>query len=164
MDRNAILAGNFGYWNSDRGVAMISTTMRRAAMMGALITAAVMLTATAAFSATGPSHVQRRELAETTLSNFRVVLTATRGPGSPPGATVTASGFRRARGGRWQLISTRRIGRVNGWFWFSVDTCSLTATQFRSVPRTVRVASINVSLLATPSVGCSRTYTVTWRP
>ena len=142
---------------------MISTTMRRAAMMGALITAAVMLTATAAFSATGPSHPQRRQLAETTLSSFRVVLTATRGPGNPPSATVTAAGFRQSRG-HWHLISTRRIGRVNGWFWFSVDTCSLTTTQFRSMPRTRRVASINVSLLATPSVGCSRTYTETWRP
>jgi hypothetical protein len=142
---------------------MISTTIRRAAMMGALITAAVMLTATAAFSATGASHPQRRQLAEATLSNFRVVLTATRGPGNPPNATVTAAGFRRA-GGRWQLISTRRIGRVNGWFWFSVDTCSLTSTQFRSTPRTRRVASVNVSLLVTPSVGCSRSYTEHWRP
>jgi hypothetical protein len=163
MERNAILAGNFRFRNSDRGIAMISTTMRRAAMMGAMITAAVMLTATAAFSATGPSHPQRRQLAEATLSNFRVVLTVTRGPGSPPNATVTAAGFRKSRG-HWRLISTRRIGRVNGWFWFSVDTCSLTTTQFRSTPRTRRVASINVSLLATPSIGCSRTYTETWRP
>jgi hypothetical protein len=142
---------------------MISTTMRRAAIMGALITAAVMLTATVAFGATGASPPQRRQLAVATLSNFKVVLTATRGPGSPPNATVTAAGFRRS-GGRWQLISTKRIGRVNGWFWFSVDTCSLTTTQFRSVPRTHRVASINVRLLVTPSIGCSRTYTEDWRP
>jgi hypothetical protein len=142
---------------------MISTTMRRAAMMGALITAAVVLTATAAFGATGASQPQRKQLAVATLSNFKVVLTATRGPGSPPNATVNAAGFRRS-GGHWLLISTRRIGRVNGWFWFSVDTCSLTTTQFRSVPRTRRVAEINVRLLVTPSIGCSRTYTENWRP
>jgi hypothetical protein len=142
---------------------MISTTMRRAAMMAALITAAVMLTATAAFSATGASRPQHRQLAVTTLSSFKVVLTATRGPGNPPRATVTAAGFRRS-GGHWHLISTKRIGQVNGWFWFSVDTCSLTTTQFWSVPRTRRVATINVSLLATPSIGCSRSYTLNWRP
>ena len=142
---------------------MISNTMRRAAMVAALITAAVMLTSGAAFGATGASQPQRRQLAEATLSNFRVVLTATRGPGNPPSATVTATGFRRSHG-HWHVISTRRIGRVNGWFWFSVDTCSLTATQFRSLPRTRRVASIHVRLLATPSIGCSRIFTENWRP
>lgn len=39
---------------------MISTTMRQAAVMSALVTAAVLLTGAAAFSATGPSQPQRR--------------------------------------------------------------------------------------------------------
>lgn len=142
---------------------MITTTMRRAAMTGALIAAAVLLAVTASVSATAASQPQRRQLAVATLSAFKVVLTATRGPGRPPMATVTASGFRRS-GGHWKLISTQRIGRVNQWFWFSVDTCSLTTTQFQGAIRTRRVASIKVSLLVTPSIGCSRTFSNQWRP
>jgi ABC-type amino acid transport substrate-binding protein len=131
--------------------------------MGALVTAAVLLTAAAAFSATGPSQPQRRQLAVATLSGFKVVLMATRGSGHPPMATVTAAGYRRS-GGQWRLISTQRIGKPNGWFWFSVDTCSLTSTQFQGATRTRRVASIKVSLLATPSIGCSRAFSNHWQP
>jgi hypothetical protein len=142
---------------------MISTTMRRAAVSSALIVAAVLLTAVSAVGANASSRPQQRQLAVSTLSNFKVVLTATRGGGKPPLATVTASGYRR-HAGHWDLISTQRIGKANQWFWLSVDTCSLTTTQFQSVPRTMRVASISVSLLATPSIGCTRSYSLRWRP
>ena len=142
---------------------MISTTMRRAAVSSALIVAAVLLTAVSAVGANASSRPQHRQFAVSALSNFKVVLTATRGRGNPPMATVTASGFRR-HDGHWDLISTQRIGRANQWFWFSVNTCSLTTTQFQSRPRTTSVASINVSLLATPSIGCTRSYSLRWRP
>jgi hypothetical protein len=144
---------------------MISAIMRRAAMIGALITAAaVLLTAAAAVGASAaPNWPQHRQLAVATLSSFKVVLTATRTSGQPPRATVTASGYRRS-GGRWKLISTQRIGQASQWFWFSVATCSLTTTQFQGSSPTRRVAAIKVSLLATPSIGCSRAFSNYWRP
>jgi hypothetical protein len=156
--------GHLGYSRIRvRKAKMISTVMRRAAVSGALVVAAVLLTVSAAAGASASSRPQHRQLAVSALSNFKVVLTATRGSGNPPGATVTATGYRR-HAGHWDLISTQRVGKPGGWSWFAVDTCSLTATQFRSRPRSRRVASIRVSLLATPSIGCTRPYSLHWRP
>jgi hypothetical protein len=49
----------------------------------------------------------------TTLSSFKVLLTATREPGPEPGenlnATVTAADYRHTSRG-WKLIATKRIG------------------------------------------------------
>jgi hypothetical protein len=142
---------------------MISSAPRRLAVIAALITAAVLLTMTAAVSATGASQPQRRQLAAATLSNLKVVITATRGPGRPPTATVTAAGYRRS-GPHWKLIATKRIGTANQWLWFAVDTCSLTTTQLQGVTPTKRVASIKISLLITPAIGCSRTFSKHWQP
>src|SRR5215510_10592627 len=110
---------------------MMSSSMRRIAVAVALVIAAGLLSTVAAASATGVSQPQRRQLAVTTLSDFKVRLTATREPGHPLLATVTAAGFRRS-GGRWQLIAVKRIGRFSGWFWFSVETCSLKVTQLEN--------------------------------
>jgi hypothetical protein len=140
------------------------SSMRRIAPIAALATAVGLLTTVAAVGATGASQPQR-QLAVTTLSDFKVVLTATREAGHPLLATVTASGFRRTGGG-WQLIAIKRIGKASGWFWFSVETCSLTTTQLRNdtSPPVVTFDSIKVSLLVTPAVGCSRTFSTRWTP
>ncbi len=142
---------------------MISSAIRRIAVAGALIAAAVLLAGAATANATGAGRPERRQLAVTTLSGFKVIVTATRGPGQPPMATVTAAGFRRS-GSHWKLIAKKRIGKANEWFWFSVDTCSLTTTQFQGVTPTMRVASIKVSLLITPAIGCSPTFSKHWLP
>lgn len=97
-----------------------------------------------------------------------VVLTVTRGgPGHRLQATATAAGYRRAAG-HWKLIAAKRVGKVNEWFWFSVEPCSLTATQLKSSaqpsPPVVVSDSMKVSLLITPAIGCSRTYSKRWRP
>jgi len=147
---------------------MMLASMRRTAAVTALVTAAGMFTTVAAASATGASQPQRRQLAVTTLSDFKVVLTATRDPGHPLLATVTAAGFRRS-GSAWRLIAVKRIGKASGWFWFSVETCSLTATQLKNntaspSPPVVRFDSITVSLLITPAIGCSATFSKRWTP
>src|SRR5215469_3670931 len=134
---------------------MAFSSMRRIAVATALVTATGLLTMVATASATGASQPQRRHLAVTILSDFKVVLTATREPGHPLLATVTAAGFRRSGGG-WQLIAVKQIGRTSGWFWFSVETCSLTATQLKNntvspSPPVVPFDSIKVSLLITPA-------------
>jgi hypothetical protein len=147
---------------------MVSSPMRQIAFASTLLAVAGLLSMAAAGSATGASQPAQRRLAATSLSDFKVVLTATREPGHPPLATVTAAGYRRS-GGRWQPIATRRIGKASGWFWFSVQTCSLTTTQLKNntvstSPPVVTSDSIKVSLLVTPAIGCSRAYRTHWTP
>jgi hypothetical protein len=146
---------------------MMFSSMRRIAVAAALVTAGL-LTMVVAAGATGASQPQRRQLAVTTLSDFKVVLTATRELRHPYLATVTATGYRRSGSG-WKLIATKRIGKASGWFWFSVQTCSLKTTQFKNnavspSPPVVRFDTIQVSLLITPAIGCSRTYSKRWTP
>lgn len=158
---------------------MMFSSIQRIAAIAALGTAGGLLTTVVAASAARVSQPQRRQLAVTTqpqrrqlavttLSDFKVVLTATRESGHPLLATVTAAGFRRSGGG-WQLIAVKRIGKISGWFWFSVETCSLTATQLKNnavspSPAVVPFDSIKVSLLITPAIGCSGTFTKRFTP
>jgi hypothetical protein len=139
--------------------------IRRFALAGTLVTAVGLLATAATASATsgGPAP-QHRQIAVATLSDFQVVITATRVPGFPPAAKVTAAGYRRV-GSHWKLMSVKRIG--GRWFWGPVETCSLTTTQlrnFRTPPLVQAVRTITVSLLITPALGCSGTFSESWKP
>jgi hypothetical protein len=145
---------------------MIFSSMGRFAVAGVLVTVAGLLSMVAAATATRASQPQQRQLAVATLSDFKVVLTATREPGHPLLATVTAAGYRRS-GSAWMLIATKQIGKPSGWSWFSAQTCSLTISQLKNntvspSPPVVRFDSIKVSLLITPAIGCSGTYNKRW--
>jgi hypothetical protein len=142
---------------------MISGALRRVAVVGALLAAVGLVTTAAAVSATGASQPPQRQIAVATLSGFKVVLTITRGSGQPPMGTVTAAGYQRA-GTHWQLISSKRIGKANGWFWYSTQTCSLTTTQLKGAAPTKEVDSITVRLLITPALGCSLPISTRWKP
>lgn len=108
------------------------------------------------------AHHQQRQLAVTRLSNFKVVLTATREPGLL--ATVTAAGYRHTPRG-WKLIATKRIGKASGWSWFATEVCSLRTTQLKPLPSSAKPAdSIRVSLLWGPAIGCLGPYTRQWQP
>ena len=146
---------------------MMFSPMRRIAVAAALATAVGLPSTVAVASATGASQPQR-QLAATTLSDFKVVLTATQDTGNPLLATVTAAGYQRS-GSDWTLIATKRIGKASQWFWSSVGTCSLETTQLKNntaspSPAVVAFDSIKVSLLATPAIGCSPTYSKSWTP
>ena len=142
---------------------------RRAAALtasaAALVAATTIPLAGSAASA-APHHAPPiRVLGVTTLTNFRVVLTATKASNtSGPSATVTAAGYRRTAHG-WKLISVKRIGRPGGWSWFATEVCSLRTAQFRPQPSTATPAdSIIVRLLWGPAIGCLGPYTKTWKP
>jgi hypothetical protein len=145
---------------------MFSTTIRRVTAAAAVIVGACLIGAATAGGAHGASQPQQRQIGVTTLTHFKVVLTATRGgPGHRLQATVTAKGYRRSAG-RWTLIAAKRIGRVNGFEW-DVDTCSLTATQFKPhlpSPPYLPFDSMKASLLLGPALGCSGTYSERWIP
>ncbi|SRR5712691_7799743 len=110
----------------------------------------------------GAAHHQQRQIAVTRLSNFKVVLTATREPDLQ--ATVTAAGYRHTSRG-WKLIATKRIGKAAQWSWFATEVCSLSATQLVPLPSSAKAAdSITVSLLWGPALGCIGPYTRHWQP
>src|SRR5215472_321155 len=136
-----------------------------AAAVGVFTTVAVAGEAGASLHKASPHHAspQHRQIGAAELSGFKVVLTATRGTGQPPTATVTAAGFQRSGAG-WKLIAVNRIGAPGQWFWFAVDTCSLNITQFQGVSPVRNVDSIKVSLLATPALGCTRPISEHWKP
>jgi hypothetical protein len=147
---------------------MFINAARRITVAAAIFVIACLITAAVTISARGASRPQQRQIGVTTLTFFKVVLTVTRGePGHTYQGTVTAKGFERS-GGQWKLIAAKRIGKANGWEWFSVATCSLTATEYKNnvkpSPPVIPYDSITVSLLITPAIGCSRPYRERWQP
>ena len=136
--------------------------LRRPAAVVVMSLLALLTTASAAIG-TQAHAPQRRQLATTTLSSFKVVLTATRAGGNPPSATVTAAGFRPAAHG-WKLIATRQIGKRGAWSWFATQVCSLTVTQLKPRPSSaVKWDSMTVRLLWGPAIGCLKPVTEHWR-
>jgi len=146
---------------------MILSVTRRIAAAGVLAAGAGLLATVAVAGAAGASQhntsPRHRQIGAAELSGFKVVLTATRGAGQPPTATVTAAGYQRSGAG-WKLIAVKRVGAPNQWFWFAVDTCSLNITQFQGVSPVQNTDSIKVSLLATPALGCTQPMSEHWKP
>ena len=149
--------------------------MRRVATVGVLATAAGSLAIATAAGAAGASQPQRsashpahsagapqRQIGTAELTYFKVVLTATRGAGQPPTATVTAAGYGRSGTG-WKLLAVKTIGKPGQWFWHAVQTCSLEITQFNGVSPVQVLDSAKVSLLATPALGCTQPFSERWR-
>jgi hypothetical protein len=128
-----------------------------------LMIAVGLLTMITVARASGASQPQQRQLATATLSQFRVVVTATRGPGQPPMATVTAKGYYRS-GSHWKLIATKRIGDPNQRYWASVNTCSLTIRQLAGASPAQAVDSIKIGLLPSPALGCIPAISARWTP
>jgi hypothetical protein len=104
-----------------------------------------------------------RQIGTAQLTYFKVVLTATRGTGQPPTATVTAAGYERSGTG-WRLLAVKRIGQPGQWFWYAVQTCSLDITQYQGVSPVRAFDSVKVSLLATPALGCTQLFSERWKP
>jgi hypothetical protein len=143
-----------------RMVAVAVWTGRRMIVWGGEIPGTATFTDGAAFTPSAPAR--RRQLAVTTMSRFKVVLTASRV--SRLDATVTAAGYRQTSHG-WQLIATRQIGKRGSWSWFATDVCNLKVTQFKPEPSSATPSdSITVSLLWGPAIGCLGPYTKHWEP
>jgi hypothetical protein len=142
----------------------MKVSLHRVAAASAVSVLALLPVASSASGAA--THPQQRQLAVTTLSNFKVVLTATRTPDRS--ATVTAAGYRHTAHG-WKLIATKRIGAADRWSWYATEVCSLTVTQLKpgppsGSPAAVQWDSVTVSLLWGPAIGCLPPITKRWRP
>jgi hypothetical protein len=149
---------------------------RRFTIVGVLIAAAGSLAMVTVTGAAGASHLPRaasrpahgtsashRQIGTAELTYFKVVLTATRAAGQPPTATVTAAGYERSGTG-WRLLAVKRLGKVGQWFWNSVQTCSLNITEFKGISPVQVFDSAKISLLATPALGCIRSFSEQWQP
>jgi hypothetical protein len=106
---------------------------------------------------------QQRQIAATTLTRFKVVLTLTR-VGTSPNATVTAAGYQNVTG-HWKLLGSKRIGAAGRWLWYLTDVCGLMVTQLKPEPSSAAPSdNLTVSLLIGPALGCTPNITETWRP
>jgi hypothetical protein len=96
-----------------------------------------------------------RTVAEATLhARTKVVVTATKvgADQGAPTATARLAVYQRSGSGEWRLLDQRVIGKAGGWFWYVLtDRGSVCAFDLRETS-TLR---IGVSLLYSPSVGCS---------
>ncbi len=95
-----------------------------------------------------------KQIAVSTLGqDFRVTLTAVRGPsqGGAAVATVKVAAYQRSAG-EWKLIGRQTVGQSNAWFWNAVTgegaICLFSTSDFSPYPMEVR-------LLVSDSIGCS---------
>jgi hypothetical protein len=134
--------------------------MRRAVTAAlTLATAAVLGAAGAGASSAGTTAPQSRQIASSTLgSDYRITLTALRSPEDEYAASVHLQVYTRS-GDAWKESDRVTVGDVDGWFWYPLTgkgaVCAFSAASTEPAPLTV-------SLLLTPSLGCSEPahYTV----
>ncbi|MFM9445738.1 hypothetical protein [Streptomyces acidiscabies] len=126
-----------------RGTA-VALTLLMAAGLGAA--------GAGASNAAGAIPPQTREIASSTLgSDYRITLTALRSTEDEYAASVRLQVYTQA-GGAWKESDRVTVGDVDGWFWYPLTgkgaVCQFSAASTEPAPLTV-------SLLLTPSLGCS---------
>ncbi|MDX3521947.1 hypothetical protein [Streptomyces scabiei] len=124
------------------------------------ITAALTLLLAAALGAAGAgasnadsaARQQTHQIASSTLgSDYRVTLTALRSTQDEYAASVRLQVFTRS-GGTWKESDRATVGDTDAWFWYPLTgkgaVCAFSTASTEPAPLTV-------SLLLTPSLGCS---------
>ncbi|QKW00554.1 MULTISPECIES: hypothetical protein [Streptomyces] len=131
--------------------------LRGGAVLVAAVAAAAVLTAPAVgdeAEARGGKAAETRQIASSVLDaeqDVKFTLTAVRSADDPLMASVRLKAFARQHG-RFVLTDEVRVGAVDGWFWFPVTgrgaVCEFSTASTDPAP-------LAVSLLITPSIGCS---------
>ena len=142
----------------------MNISLRRVAAVCAAGLLPLLSAAGATAGGANASPAQQRQIAETTLTSFKVVLTATR-VDTGLQATVTAAGYQNSAG-HWKLIGQKRIGAAGQWFWYSTEVCGLADGHRTQAVFQLRGAlePLTVSLLMTPALGCSGNVSASWGP
>ena len=113
-------------------------------------------TAQQSASAVAQGDGDEREMAEARLGDFRVAVTATREPDEDaiPTASVHLT-VEEQVDGAWVHVDREPVGEPGGWFWYPLTgrgaVCLLTVGDTPARPT-------ELSLLLSPSLGCSPTY------
>ncbi|MFE5812728.1 hypothetical protein ACFQ6S_04795 [Streptomyces sp. NPDC056479] len=117
-----------------------------------LAMAAVLGTATASTSSAGTAAPQKRQIASSVLgSDYKITLTALRSTQDEYAASVRLQVYTQS-GGAWKESDRVTVGEVDGWFWYPL-TGSGAVCDFSTA--STEPAPLTVSLLITPSIGCS---------
>ncbi|MCQ9180820.1 hypothetical protein KMT30_17605 [Streptomyces sp. IBSBF 2953] len=134
-------------------------SLARIRTRGVLSAAALLALATTALGASdaGASTARAaapgtRQIASSVLgADYKVTLTALRSTGDAYAASVRMQVYTRS-GGAWKESDRVTVGDVDGWFWYPL-TGSGAVCRFSTAG--TEPAPIEVSLLLTPSLGCS---------
>lgn len=137
----------------DSNGSSISKRNRRAALAAVtVLMAGVLGTAGAGTAGAGTAVPQTQQIASSVLgSDYKVTLTALRSAQDEYAASVRLQVFTRS-GGAWKESDRVTVGDVDGWFWYPLTgrgaVCEFATASTEPAPLTV-------SLLITPSIGCS---------
>jgi hypothetical protein len=136
-----------------RGGVVLATAAATVAMLAAPVETAE---AETHGGRTAGGRAETRQIASSVLDadeNVKFTLTAIRSTADPLAASVRLKAFVR-KDGRFVLTDSVRVGAVGGWFWFPLTgrgaICEFSTASTDPAP-------VAVSLLITPSVGCSPT-------
>ena len=99
-----------------------------------------------------PTGTESRQIASSVLGrDVKFTLTALRSKADPLAASVRLQVFT-LRGGAWKESDRATVGEVDGFFWFPLTgrhaVCTFSTASTEPAP-------VAVSLLITPSIGCS---------
>ncbi|WP_405594076.1 hypothetical protein [Streptomyces sp. NBC_01092] len=127
-------------------------TARAATAAVTLLMAGLLGAAGAGTSNAGTAAPQTRQIASSVLgSDYKITLTALRSPEDEFAASVRLQVFTQS-GGAWKESDRVTVGDVDGWFWYPLTgkgaVCDFATASTEPAPLTV-------SLLVTPSIGCS---------
>ncbi|MCF1594565.1 hypothetical protein [Streptomyces muensis] len=134
-------------------MSLASTRTRRgtAALLTAL-TAAALGAASAGASSADAAGPQTRQIASSQLgSDYKVTLTALRSTQDEYAASVRLQVYTQSNGA-WKESDRVTVGEVDGWFWYPL-TGTGAVCEFSTA--STEPAPLTVSLLLTPSLGCS---------
>ncbi|MER6715403.1 MULTISPECIES: hypothetical protein [unclassified Streptomyces] len=117
-----------------------------------LLMAATLGAVGAGSSSAGTAAPETRQIASSTLgSDYKITLTALRSPEDEYAASVRLQVYTQS-GGSWKESDRVTVGGVDGWFWYPLTgkgaVCEFSTASSEPAPLTV-------SLLLTPSLGCS---------
>ncbi|GAA2480339.1 hypothetical protein [Streptomyces longisporus] len=127
---------------------------RRAATTGVtLLLAGVLGTAGATASNARTAAPRTQQIASSVLgSDYKITLTALRSTHDEYAASVRLQVYTHT-GGTWKESDRVTVGEVDGWFWYPL-TGSRSVCEFSTA--SMEPAPLTVSLLITPSIGCSQ--------
>ncbi|MFD8154256.1 hypothetical protein ACFV28_26360 [Streptomyces sp. NPDC059720] len=135
------------------------TRLRRGTAAGLTVLMAAALGAAGAGASTAgttapqaQTQAQQKQIASSVIgSDYKITLTALRSAQDEYAASVRLQVYRQS-GGAWKESDRVTVGEVDGWFWYPLTgrgaVCAFSTAGTEPAPLTV-------SLLLTPSLGCS---------
>jgi len=138
-----------------KGIRNHIRTRRASTVALTLLMAGVLGTAAAGASSAGtsaPAPLKKKQIASSVLgSDYKITLTALQSAEDEYAATVELQVYKQTSGA-WKQTDLVTVGDVNGWFWYPL-TGSGAICEFSTASS--EPAPLTVSLLVTPSIGCS---------